>query len=81
MLARHGAKILPIEKFGDGSCRHADYGVGEEAQHKVLSERSGISYRGCISGFQRLANREKEDGTLTFRMRRKEADHVIVEEG
>ena len=31
--------------------------------------------------FQRLANREQEDGTLTFRVRRKEVNHVIVEEG
>ena len=31
--------------------------------------------------FQRLANREKKDGTLAFRVRRKEVNHVIVEEG
>jgi hypothetical protein len=31
--------------------------------------------------FQRLANREQEDRTLTFRMRRKEVSRVIVEEG
>jgi len=31
--------------------------------------------------FQRLANREKKDGTLAFRCRRKEVSHVIVEEG
>ena len=31
--------------------------------------------------FQRLANREKKDGTLDFRVRRKEVNHVIVEEG
>jgi cytidylate kinase len=30
---------------------------------------------------QRLANREKKDGTLAFRVRRKEVNHVIVEEG
>ncbi len=31
--------------------------------------------------FQRVANREQEDGTLVFRVRRKEVSHVIVEEG
>ncbi len=31
--------------------------------------------------FQRLANREREDGTLIFRVRRKEVSHVVVEEG
>ena len=31
--------------------------------------------------FQRLANREQEDGTLAFCVRRKEVNHVIVEEG
>src|SRR5215471_18128797 len=31
--------------------------------------------------FQRLANREQEDGTLAFCVRRKEVSHVIVEEG
>src|SRR5260370_40508942 len=31
--------------------------------------------------FQRLANREQEDGTLAFRVRRKEVSHVIIEEG
>jgi hypothetical protein len=30
---------------------------------------------------QRLANREQEDGTLVFRMRRKEVNYIIVEEG
>jgi hypothetical protein len=30
--------------------------------------------------FQRLANREQENGTLAFRMRREEVNHVIVEE-
>jgi len=30
--------------------------------------------------FQRLANREKKDGTLAFRVRRKEVSQVIVEE-
>jgi hypothetical protein len=38
-----------IEKFGDGSCRHADYGVGEETQHKVLqrAQRNIGSTIGC----------------------------------
>src|SRR5215469_3965252 len=31
--------------------------------------------------FQRLANREQEDGTLAYCVRRKEVGHVIVEEG
>src|SRR5439155_14691037 len=31
--------------------------------------------------FQRLANREQENGTFIFRVRRKEVNHVIVEEG
>ena len=31
--------------------------------------------------FQRLAKREKKDGTLAFRVRRKEVNHVIIEEG
>ncbi len=31
--------------------------------------------------FQRPANREQEDGTLAFRVRRKEVGHVIIEEG
>jgi hypothetical protein len=30
--------------------------------------------------FQRLANREQEDGILAFRVRRKETNHVIIEE-
>ena len=30
---------------------------------------------------QRLANREQEDGTFVFRMRRKEVNYIIVEEG
>ena len=44
--------------------------------------------RRCLSlqsllwfAFQRPANREQEDGTLAFRVRRKEVNHVIVEEG
>ena len=31
--------------------------------------------------FQRLANREQENGTFIFRVGRKEVNHVIVEEG
>src|SRR6185436_3042934 len=30
---------------------------------------------------QRFANREQEDGTLVFGMRRKEVNYIIVEEG
>jgi len=37
-------------------------------------------FSASASAFQRLANREQEDGTLTFRVRRKEVNHVIVEE-
>jgi hypothetical protein len=31
--------------------------------------------------FQRFVNREQEDGSLASRVRRKEVDHVIIEEG
>jgi hypothetical protein len=51
-----------------------------------LPTTSHLSFRTFLEillwfAFQRLANREREDGTLIFRVRRKEVSHVVVEEG
>src|ERR1035441_537971 len=57
------------------NCRQRELSYGRSNQNV---EYGHFSASACA--FQRLANREQEDGTLTFRVRRKEVSHVIVEE-
>src|ERR1035441_6020764 len=57
------------------NCRQRELSYGRSNRNV---EYGHFSASACA--FQRLANREQEDGTLTFRVRRKEVSHVIVEE-
>src|SRR5580704_3596512 len=53
----------------------------QEVKFRTNFIARATAHSGLWFGFLRLANREQENGTLAFRMRRKEASHVIVEEG
>ena len=92
-LAGHGGEHRAVFVYRMDSYHYwerflgrSDFSSGQFGEDPVRGNRrtTGPS---CVSGledlqvpFRRLADREQEDGTLVLRVRRKESDHIIIEE-
>src|SRR5690349_17781732 len=67
---------ISLEVLG---CLRADHEQAGSNPKVRLATNRGLAL--LWFALQRLANRQQEDGTLVFRMRRKELNYIIVEEG